>query len=70
MNNSAPAYNPTPEEVKIRVKLTDIMREFVWNSVVIDEIMHNDNPTVETVLKLIQDRGSIKAHNILKRFIK
>jgi len=63
-------YDPTPDEIKKRIHLTDLMREYGWDCFVIDEIMHHDNPTVKTVFLLINKHGPIVAHDILKRFIK
>ena len=64
-----PPYNPTKDEVRIRIALINLMKKYGWNTSVMDEIMYNDNPTVETVIRLINEKGPIATHNILKRFI-
>jgi len=63
------SYVPTKHEVDLRIRLIDLMREYEWTALVMDEIMHHDNPTVKTVFSLIDRVGPVIAHTILKRFI-
>lgn len=68
--DSGPTYIPTEDEIKLRIDLTYIMATNEWDAFVMDEIMHNDNPTIDTVFRLIRTYGHEEAYKRLKRFLK
>jgi len=62
-------YSPSKTEIIKRKTLIDIMRIEEWNSLVMDSIMHEDNPTIDVVFELIEKHGRKEAYRRLKSFI-
>ena len=61
-------YRPTQEEIQHRARMVRLIE--YWDDWIIDEIMLYDNPTIETVDRMICQYGLRMAQVKITRFCK
>jgi len=62
-------YTPTPAELRERKRMTDYLTQKKWDDDIVMSIMIYDNPTIETVKKMIDKFGEAEAQKKIRRMI-